>query len=181
MKFCHLSPLVLCCFICISVRAESESDSKQRAIKVLREWSDENLSFTSVRGKFHRIWYDDVFRVQKHADGEFGYFGPRHGFLRMGPPAQKPGVESLKRTREGKPYEYKDSEAEQWCWQKTRLLMIDEDEKTYEELIFPNRPKQRETRRFVGLFYEVPADGFTPFLPGVPHQAGFDDWLKHCH
>lgn len=33
----------------------------------------ENLSFTSVRGEFHQIWYEDLLQIQKHADGEFGY------------------------------------------------------------------------------------------------------------
>ncbi|QDT41801.1 hypothetical protein Pan241w_18650 [Gimesia alba] len=189
MKFCRLLPPVLCCLVCVSVRAESESesesriDSKQRAIKVLREWSDENLSFTSVRGKFHRIWYDDIFRVQKHADGEFGYFGPRHGFLRMGPPAQKPGVESLKKTPEGKPYEYKDSESEEYLWLKTRLLILYDEEKTVQEWIYANQPKRKEGEDwgFLDLFYEISADGVSPFLPGVPNQARFDDWLKYSH
>tara|TARA_R110002111_G_scaffold234274_3_gene295288 strand:- start:3937 stop:4143 length:207 start_codon:yes stop_codon:yes gene_type:complete len=48
-------------FVCLSltpVGAESEADSKaesgQRALVVLREWSEENQSFTSVRGDVHR-------------------------------------------------------------------------------------------------------------------------------
>jgi hypothetical protein len=171
-------------FVCLSlppVGAESEADSKaesgQRALAVLREWSEENQSFTSVRGDFHRIWYDDVFCLQKHADGEFGYLTPRHGFWRFGPPREKPKTESLKKTIQGTPYQYKEAESEQWCWQKTRLLMINGDEKKYEEFIYPNLPQQRE----VWGFFQFPVDGLYPFLPGVPNQARFDDLLKHCH
>lgn|GEM_PF-2196981 len=146
----------------MSVRAELDSkpksESEQRALTVLREWSEENQTFTSVRGEFHRIVCDDVFRRQTHTDGEFGYLGPRHGFLRYGPPAQKPDVESLKKTAQGKPYEYKAAESEQWRWQKTRLLIIQEEDKAYEEFIYANQPKRRGTWGF----YDIPADGISP-------------------
>jgi hypothetical protein len=60
--------------------------------------------------------------------------------------------------------------------------MIDEEEKTVQEWIYANLPKRKEGEGwgFLDLFYEISADGISPFLPGVPNQARFNDWLKHC-
>ncbi|HAW30717.1 MAG TPA: hypothetical protein DCY03_21775, partial [Planctomycetaceae bacterium] len=101
----------------IPVKAESKSDSRQqieqRARKVLREWSEEYLSFTGVQGEIFRIDYDDVFRIQKHSVGTFGYLGPQHSFVRFSPAQKKPDPDSLKKTSKGEPYTYKEGYSEE--------------------------------------------------------------------
>ncbi len=100
-----LLPLIIVCFITAPLCAEpiaaskpnfdSEFESELRALKVLREWRVECRTFKSVRGDFQRIQYDDLFHSQKHAQGEFGYLGPRHGFWRFEPPQLKPETKNL--------------------------------------------------------------------------------------
>ncbi|WP_417375475.1 hypothetical protein [Gimesia maris] len=169
------------------VKAESKSDSRQqieqRARKVLREWSEECLSFTGVQGEIFRIDYDDVFRIQKHSVGTFGYLGLQHSFVRFSPAQKAPDPDSLKKTSKGEPYTYKEGYSEEWRWQKSCVRCIDHKEKKYEEYrIIDQPPSGSEPRWFVGLFSILRGLESVPaFLPGVPDQAKFDEMINSCY
>ncbi len=30
------------------------------------------------------------------------------------------------------------------------------------------------------IYYEMTADGISPFVPGIPNQSKFNEFLKHC-
>jgi len=191
MDFRVLLPIVFVCFMTAPLSAEpiaaskpqfeSRSESEQRAIDVLHEWNAENLTCTSLRGDFQRIWYDDIFQVQEHSKGQFGYLGPRHGFWRSRPPEQNPNVASLKKNSDGKPYTYKLTESGELRFQKTRWVCINEETKSYLEWIYANQPKQQSSWGLFDFLYDMAADWPSPFLPGVPNQERFDGLLKRCH
>ncbi|QDT98513.1 hypothetical protein [Gimesia aquarii] len=166
-------------------RFESRPEAEQRAIDVLREWSAQHVTCTAVRGDFKRLWYDDVFRVQKHGKGQFGYLSPRHGFWKIEPAKLDPSSVTRKQTSDGKPYTYKDAESEHWRWQKTRLLTIQEEEKHYEEFYTYvdkiEEPKQKVSWWFFDFDFVLTADFPSPFLPGVPNQARVDDLFKNSY
>ncbi|WP_298869133.1 hypothetical protein [uncultured Gimesia sp.] len=185
-----LLPLIFVCFMTTPLSAEPivaskpRPEAEQRAIDVLREWSAENVTCTAVRGDFKRYWYDDVFRVQKHGKGQFGYRGPRHGFWRIEPANLDPLSVIRKKTRDGKPYTYKDAESEKWRWQKTRILDIHEEDKHYEEYTYPEKieeTKQKVSWWFFDFDFNFTADWPSPFLPGVPNQAKIEDLIKNSY
>lgn len=168
------------------VKAESKSDSRQqieqRAREVLREWSEECLSFTGVRGEILRIDYDDIFRIQKHSVGSFGYLGPQRGFFQFHPAPKKPDSESLKKTPDGRPYEYKEGYSEEWRWQNVWLRNIDHKEKKYEEYKVNIRPpSDSEAKWFDFCLYFTDIDNLVPVLPGVPNQANFDEFISDSY
>lgn len=168
------------------VKAESKSDSRQqieqRARKVLREWSEECLSFTGVQGEIFRIDYDDVFRIQKHSVGTFGYLGPQHSFVRFSPAQKAPDPDSLKKTSKGEPYTYKEGYSEEWRWQKSCVRCIDHKEKKYEEykiVICPPSDSEPKLFDFGWCFAEM--DNMAPVLPGVPNQSNFDEFISDSY
>ncbi|QDT90132.1 LolA-like protein [Gimesia algae] len=168
------------------VKAELKSDSRQqidqRAREVLREWSEECLSFTGVRGEIFRIDYDDVFRIQKHSVGTFGYLGPQHSFFRFSPALKTPDPDYLKKTSDGKPYEYKEGYSEEWRWQKSCVRCIDHKEKKYEEFrVIKPLPPESELKWFDSLRYFTYMDTITLILPGVPDQAKFDEFISDSY
>lgn len=179
-----LLPLIIACFVTAPLSAgpitaskpkfDPIQDSEQRAIKVLREWSEECQTFTSVRGDFHRIWYDDIFRLQKHAEGQFGYLGSCHGFFQFKSPKQKLKVEDLK-TFQGKFYEYKDHESEEWRWQKTQLIIIHNEQKEYEEIKYDLNSNRLKSLR---CLFNI--DTMLPFLPGLPNKSVMKDCVENC-
>lgn len=165
------------------LKAESNSppvpETEQRAREVLREWSEECLSFTGVQGEILRIDYDDVFQQQKHSVGTFGYLGPQHSFFRFSPALKTPDPDYLKKTSDGKPYEYKEGYSEEWRWQKSCVRSIDHVEKKYEEFrVIKPPPPESELKWFDSLLYFTCMDTITLILPGVPNQAKFDEFIS---
>lgn len=168
------------------VKAEPNSPSgpeaEQRAREVLREWSEECLSFTGVRGEILRIDYDDVFRQQKHSVGSFGYLGSQHAFIQVRPAPQKPDPDSLKKKNDGSPYEYKEGLSDEWRWQKPWIRNIDHIEKKYEEYkIVIRPPSDSEPKWFDFGRYFSDIDNLMPVLPGVPNQAKFDEFISDSY
>lgn len=169
-----------------SVKAESNStpraETAQRAREVLREWSEECLSFTGVQGEILRIDYDDVFQQQKHSVGTFGYLGSQYGFFRYNPARNQPDPDSLKKAPDGSPYEYKEGFSEEWRWQKSWIRSIDHREKKYEEFRIIKRPQTESEPKwydFGRYFSEM--DNMAPVLPGVPNQANFDEFISDSY
>ncbi|WP_417387748.1 hypothetical protein [Gimesia sp.] len=161
-------------------KAESNTPSgpeaEQRAREVLREWSEECLSFTGVRGEFLRIDYDDVFEQEKHSVGSFGYLSSQHAFIQVRPAPQKPDPDSLKKTNDGRPYEYKEAINDEWRWQKSCVRNIDHMEKTYDEYKINNCPPSDSEPKWYEFIFEI--DNIAPILPGVPNQAKFDEFIS---
>ena len=181
--------LLSLCLLCLPfgiVRADSlpveavkpaGNDSRApRADKILREWSAAHQNCVAVQCKFLRIWYDDVFEVQKHAAGEFGYLGPLRGFVKWNAPAQRPKEESLKRGRRGKAYEYQDTEPEAWYWLTDRLLKIDESEKTVDIFTIPQGAIIIAFFDFGDFFKSV--DSPLLFVPGMPNKKRLECMIQ---
>ncbi len=169
-----------------SVKAESNStpraETEQRAREVLREWSEECLSFTGVQGEILRIDYDDVFQQQKHSVGTFGYLGPQRGFVRFSPAQKAPDPDSLKKTSKGEPYTYKEGYSEEWRWQNVWLRNIDHKEKKYDEYkIVIRPPSDSEPKWFDFGRYFAEMDNLAPVLPGVPNQAKIDEFISDSY
>ncbi|MCA9003922.1 MAG: hypothetical protein KDA70_01520 [Planctomycetaceae bacterium] len=167
-------------------RAESNTPSgpeaELQAREVLREWSEECLSFTGVRGEFLRIDYDDVFQQQKHSVGSFGYLGSQHAFIQVRPAPQKPDPDSLKKKNDGSPYEYKEGFSDEWRWQKPWIRNIDHMEKKYEEYkIVIRPPSDSEPKWFDFCLYFSEIENLMPVLPGVPDQAKFDEFISESY
>ncbi|QDT27830.1 hypothetical protein Enr10x_31640 [Gimesia panareensis] len=155
------------------------SPDETRAIIILREWSEAHQNCTTVQGKFLRIWYDDVFKAQKHAAGEFSYLGPRRGFWKFGSPAKRPKAEWLKQSERGEPYKYEYAEPEAWYWLTDRLLRIDEAEKTVEFYRLPPGIEKTTLLGFGDFFKTV--DSLLPLMPGNPNQKYLDQLTRNSY
>lgn len=184
---CLLSLLLLTCLVDIlqadqlpleAVEPLLPTVDESRAIRALREWSEAHRNCTAVQGKFLRIWYDDVFKVQKHAAGEFSCLGPRRGFWKFRASAQRPKAESLKRSERGESYQYQDAEPESWYWLTDRLLNIDECEKTVQFFQIPQGTVKIGFFDFGAYFKTV--DSHLPLMPGIPDKQRFESIIQGC-
>ncbi|MEQ8854675.1 PASTA domain-containing protein [Gimesia sp.] len=128
---------------------------------ILAKWEKESGKINKLEGEHVRIWYDDVFCVEKRSEGKFYYEKPDKGRIditgmKIGKNA-KPGKVNPKT---GKPFILQPGENEKWICDGHRIFKIDEDEKAYE--VFPI-PLERRGANIM--------EGPLPFLFGMPAKT----------
>lgn len=123
---------------------------------ILEKWEKESGKINKLQGEHMRIWYDDVFCVEKRAEGSFYYEKPDRGRIDI------TGIKIVKgakpgKVKNGKPYQLQPAENERWICDGQRIFKIDDDEKAYEVIPIPL------DRRGANIM-----EGPLPFLFGMP-------------
>lgn len=128
---------------------------------ILAKWEMESGKINKLEGKHMKIWYDDVFCVEKWSEGYFYYEKPDKGRIDITgkkiPKNAKPGKVN---PNNGKPYTLQPGENEIWICDGNRIFNIDEDEKAYEVYPIPL------DRRGANIM-----EGPLPFLFGMPAKT----------
>lgn len=136
--------------------------------KLLSDWERGSKAIKTLHGRHQRRIYDDTFKVEKLAQGEFWYSGPDKGRIdiskievtaKMQADRKNPAAK-VERDADGKPYALKSDEDRRWICDGTRLFDIDDERK--EALITDLPPESRGAN-----IMNTPL----PFLFGMPPKG----------
>lgn len=150
--FCSLVTLFLCAPTGISQnarpapRAPGEADGAQaqppqqpspQLWKLLTDWEKGSAAINTLEGRHQRRIYDDTFKVEKLAQGEFWYAGPDKGRIDISEVKITPEMlasrndpqAKVERDESGKPYELKSDSQRRWICDGDKLFDIDDERK----------------------------------------------------
>lgn len=128
--------------------------------KILENWENHSKKIEKLEGNHTRLWYDDVFQLEKRSVGKFYYEQPDKGRIDITGKEINKGEVSDKRNAEGKPYQLKPGENERWICDGKRIFSINEDEKSYEVYPIPLNARGANIM-----------EGPLPFLFGMPAET----------
>jgi len=124
---------------------------------ILRDWETASASIQNLSGSHHRIVYDLVFHVEKHAEGRFYYEKPDKGRIDIEEVNIEKNKQGQRKDKNGKPYQLRSDRPEKWICDGQRILQINDHEKTADVFTIP------EAGRGVNIMH-----GPLPFLFGMP-------------
>jgi hypothetical protein len=127
---------------------------------ILREWERACSGRRRLDARFTRFKYDHTFEVEKRGNGSMAVDSSGRGVYRVVPANLAPGEISRKKNSTGIPYTLKADGADCWHWTGQRVIRVDEAERTFEEMVLPNRSE----------------DGsYLPDPPSLPEEAPLKD------
>jgi len=136
-------------------------DLPQDLENILAKWEKESGNINKLEGTHVRLWYDDVFCVEKRSEGRFYYEKPDKGRIDITGMKIPKGAKSGKINPEnGEPFQLQPGENERWICDGKRIFKIDEEEKSYE--VYPI-PLERRGANIM--------EGPLPFLFGMPAKT----------
>jgi len=124
---------------------------------ILRDWEKASDTIQNLSGNHHRIVYDLVFHVEKHAEGRFYYEKPDKGRIDIEEVEIDKGKQGQRKDKNGKPFQLRTDRPEKWICDGKRILQINDREKTADVFTIP------EAGRGVNIMH-----GPLPFLFGMP-------------
>lgn len=128
--------------------------------KILVDWSFASAKIDKLWGNHHRFVYDQVFGVEKRAEGKFYYESPSKGRIDLESAKIPNGAVSQKKDpKTGKPYQLKGERPEIWICNGKEIWQVQPQIKQIE--IMPI-PKEHQGRNIM--------DGPLPFLFGMPPE-----------
>jgi TIGR03009 family protein len=130
--------------------------NEARLNQLLTQWSQSSGRIQKLQGNHHRFVYDQVFQVEKRAEGVFYYEGPAKGRIDL-KPVDVQGQKARRVGKDGKAYELKPDNAQRWICDGERIWQIDDATKQID--IYPIPPGQQGANIM---------DGPLPFLFGMP-------------
>ncbi len=124
---------------------------------ILENWEKAGEFTKKMEGKHYRYMFDNVYKVQKIAQGEFYYETPDKGRIDLDvPKGLKEGQEV---ERNGLKYTIKKDSPERWICDGTQVFMIDEERKEFHRLTIPAEKRGQNI-----------VDGPLPFLFGLSKE-----------
>jgi len=162
---CLLLLLLPCCVI-----------AEETVPEIITVWQQECREIKAVRARIKLYQYDHSFRTQSVGTGELGYAGPGNAFIQINNLPLDADQQALHRSTIDPSYELTPFHSMQWHWKDGRVYAIDERDQSYQEFVVPaeeDQPKNWLDWLNVG---RIKLTGFTPFLPGQPEKAVFDQW-----
>ena len=136
-----------------------EPPPSQQLMQVLIAWENSSKNIQTLSGNHHRIVYDLVFAVEKHADGKFFYEAPDKGRIDI-VPSKIPQNAQSNRKKDGVPFTMKPDIEQKWICDGGRIIQLSETQKTAEVFNIP------ESGRGQNIM-----NGPLPFLFGMPAQT----------
>jgi TIGR03009 family protein len=127
---------------------------------ILQEWEVKTKRIVKLSGKHRRFVYDQVFEVEKRADGKFYYESPDKGRIDIEVVPLGKNEQSQKVGKSGKPFEVKSDLPEIWICDGKKIAQANVQEKTYS--VF-NLPPENQGQNIM--------DGPLPFLFGLPAEV----------
>lgn len=126
------------------VPAESEQaveEISEELAEVLREWEWKSSQIKSLHGTHKRTVYNLVFEVEKIATGKFFLETPDKGRIDLVGVKPKRDEKSARIGRSGKPFRLEEDRAEKWICTGDEIVMINDDDKSYEVIPLPEHAK----------------------------------------
>lgn len=128
-------------------------------LKLLGDWAQASSQVRTLSGKHHRIVYDLLFEVEKHADGKFYYESPDKGRIDIEEVEIPEGAVGKRLNKENKPFELKSDQQQKWICDGERIIQIDERQKTADIFMIPPEGRGQNIM-----------NGPLPFLFGMPPE-----------
>ena len=139
--------------------------------KLLSDWEAGSAKIKTLEGRHQRRIYDDTFKVEKLADGEFWYAGPDKGRIdikkikitpKMLADRNNPQAK-VERDADGKPYTLKSDDERRWVCDGVKLFDIVDERK---EALITNLPPENRGENIMN----TPL----PFLFGMPPKQALE-------
>jgi len=121
---------------------------------ILQNWEKAGEFTKKMEGKHYRYIFDNVFKVQKIAQGEFYYETPDKGRIDLNTP--KGLKEGQEIERNGLKYKVKKDSPQRWVCDGTQVFVVDEERKEFQRLPIPAEKRGQNI-----------VDGPLPFLFGL--------------
>jgi len=109
--------------------------------QILQEWEEKSSRIKSLHGTHKRTVYNTVFEVEKIAAGKFFLQTPDKGRIDLEGLEVAKGAKSARIGKSGKPYRLEEDHAEKWICTGDEIVMVNDDEKTYEVMPLPESVK----------------------------------------
>lgn len=155
--FCRLCAVILALHVAPAIAQQPSPE----LMRVLQEWEAASKQIKSLSGDHHRIVYDLVFDVEKHADGKFYYESPDKGRIDIESTKIPDGQKGQRiNPKTGAQFEVKSEQPQKWICDGARIIQLNEDARTAE--IFQIPPDGRG---------ENIMNGPLPFLFGMPAEV----------
>jgi beta-lactamase regulating signal transducer with metallopeptidase domain len=108
----------------------------QKLEEVLREWEEKTARITHLRGEHRQYQYDEIFRIEKRAVGEFWYEAPDKARIDFNPAPLEDTqtgmpLVSRKSGASGQPYKLETVEPVTWLCDGKSIIQIEHETKTY--------------------------------------------------
>jgi len=110
-------------------------------LTVLNNWEQSGKQIDSLQGDHTRFVYDKVFAVEKRAEGEFYYEQPDKGRIDLKAVRIGSKDKSRKLQKNGEPFSLQSDNPERWVCDGTKIIQINDVEKTYEEFVIPHQAR----------------------------------------
>jgi TIGR03009 family protein len=105
--------------------------------QVLKDWERNTSQFKKLTGEFSVFRYDQIFEVEKRAEGKFVHEAPDKGNYERLAVVIPPGEKSKKIGKDGTPYKLESHTPERWVCTGKEVIKIDVKEKTYDKMPIP--------------------------------------------
>lgn len=109
--------------------------------QILQEWEEKSSRIKSLHGTHKRTVYNTVFEVEKIASGKFFLQTPDKGRIDLKGLEVAKGAKSARIGKSGSPYRLEEDHAEKWICTGDEIVMVNDDEKTYEVMPLPDSVK----------------------------------------
>lgn len=133
---------------------------------LLLQWEQKSARVQRLSGMFSRVVYDNVFFVEKRAEGKFWYEAPDKGRMDFAPGRDLPTVNPEKKSPAGEPYTIQADAQQKWICNGKEVLIINDEQKLYDRVEIP--PQQQGTNII---------NGPLPFLFGMKAAQAKDRYL----
>ena len=109
--------------------------------ELLREWEAKSSQIKSLAGKHKRTMYNLVFQEEKISEGKFYLETPDKGRIDLTGIQPDKGEKSGRIGKDGKPFKLVADRGERWICTGDEIVMVNDEEKTYEVLALPPEAK----------------------------------------
>ncbi|MGH7130224.1 MAG: hypothetical protein ACREIV_16765, partial [Planctomycetaceae bacterium] len=130
-----------------------------RLEQILVEWSKKSAGIRKLQGRHRRWVYDNVFNVEKRAEGKFYYEAPDKGRIDLETVEIKQNETQHYDEKSGRTYTVQGDRPERWICNGAEIWQVNDTEKTVEIITIPEQARGQNIM-----------DGPLPFLFGMPPE-----------
>lgn len=153
---------VLVLLICARSLGADEPVLQPTAVQILKRWRAAAATTERLHVTFARFIYDETFKTTKTATGRLYMERSGRCHIRLEPSTQLP-VSTRRDDTTGKPYTIKPDDANTFIWLPDKLLLIDPDRKTCNQICFTNAAANEHHDAEFGGFFQFIANGMRAY------------------
>lgn len=168
---------VLVLLICARSLGADEPVLQPTAEQILKRWRAAAATTERLDVTFARFIYDETFKTTKTATGRLYMERSGRCHIRLEPSTQLP-VSTRRDDTTGKPYTIKPDDANTFIWLPDKLLLIDPDRKTCNQICFTNAAANEHHDAEFGGFFQFIANGMRAYESAFLCKALDDNFLS---